>query len=351
MAPTGDDEVPAGGSAPNWPSPPPAAPPGRPPPPPTPQTAPPAPLYPHLPLPPRATAAATPPWAAPRRAGPRTSAAAGPPGRPGGTDGPFLERPGAVPATRSDGMVWVLLALVGFVLGQFVGLAFIYGVAGILGQVRQVPMISVAPVPPEWFVAASLVGLWVGLFGGAYLGSVARGTRRIATDLGIRFRPIDLLGIPIGVGGQIVVALMYAPFIHHIHNFNAPTTKLTGGSHGPSFVVIAVLTVVGAPFFEELFFRGLLFRSLLRLFQATGSRFRTGGAQVMAVGLAVILDGLLFGLAHAELQQLAGLAVFGCILAFVAMRTGRLGMNMVAHASFNLVAVLAIVHDRGGVIH
>jgi membrane protease YdiL (CAAX protease family) len=69
------------------------------------------------------------------------------------------------------------------------------------------------------------------------------------------------------------------------------------------------------------------------------------------VGLALVLDGLLFGLAHAELEQLAGLAVFGCILAFVAFKTQRLGMNMVSHATFNLVAVLAIVHDRAGFIH
>ena len=34
-----------------------------------------------------------------------------------------------------------------------------------------------------------------------------------------------------------------------------------------------------------------------------------------------------------------------------ASRTGRLGMNMVAHASFNLVAVLTILSQRGGLIH
>jgi len=331
MAPTGEDEVPSGGSAPNWPSPPPA------------------PLYPHLPPPPRAKAAPPTAWAAPRPAGPRTPASAGPPRRPGGAGRPFLERPGAVPATRNDGFVWVLLALVGFVLGQFVGLAFIYGVAGVLGQTSRVPMFSVASVPPEWFVAASLVGLWVGLFGGACLGSLARGTRRILVDLGIRFRPIDLVGIAIGLGGQIVVALMYAPFIHHIHNFNAPTTKLTGGSHGGGFALIAVLTVFGAPFFEEVFFRGLLFKGLARLFTPqtlTPSRRRTFG-----VVAAIVVDGALFGLAHGELVQLAGLATFGMVLAFISYRTGRLGMNIVSHASFNAVAVVAILHNGGGVIH
>jgi membrane protease YdiL (CAAX protease family) len=91
---------------------------------------------------------------------------------------------------------------------------------------------------------------------------------------------------------------------------------------------------------EELFFRGLLFKALVRLLTpvvATPSRSRAIG-----VVLAVIVDGLLFGLAHGEWVQLAGLALFGMVLAAVSYRTGRLGMNMVSHASFNLVAILSI---------
>ncbi len=65
----------------------------------------------------------------------------------------------------------------------------------------------------------------------------------------------------------------------------------------------------------------------------------------------VLLDGLLFGLAHAELEQLAGLAVFGCILAFVAFKTNRLGMNIVSHATFNLVAIVAIASSGSALIH
>jgi membrane protease YdiL (CAAX protease family) len=330
MAPTGDDEVPGSGVPPRWHSSPPIVPSVWPPP------APP-PAYPHLPPPP---GSAVGPWASPA-----------PPRRPAPPDGdrPFLDRPGSVPATRADGLVWVVFALVGFVVGQVVGLIFIYGVGGILGQAGRIPKFAVAAVPPEWFVGASLVGLWVGLFGGAVLGSVARGTRRLVADLGIRFRPIDLVGIAIGVGGQVVVAIMYAPFIHHIHNFNAPTTKLTGGAHGGGFVVIALLTVFGAPFVEEVFFRGLLLKGLARLLTPPGTEASTRRA--WGVVAAIILDGALFGLAHGELVQLAGLATFGMVLAVISYKTGRLGMNMVSHASFNAVAVVAILSSRGGVIH
>jgi membrane protease YdiL (CAAX protease family) len=71
---------------------------------------------------------------------------------------------------------------------------------------------------------------------------------------------------------------------------------------------------------------------------ATPSRARTAG-----VVLAVIADGILFGLAHGEFVQLAGLALFGIALAAISYRTGRLGMNMVAHASFNAVAIASIL--------
>jgi membrane protease YdiL (CAAX protease family) len=100
---------------------------------------------------------------------------------------------------------------------------------------------------------------------------------------------------------------------------------------------------------EELFFRGLIFKALARLFTPLGPGVTK--ARGVGVVLAVIADGLLFGLAHGEWVQLAGLALFGSVLAAVSYRTGRLGMNMLAHASFNLVAVITILNQRGAVIH
>jgi hypothetical protein len=255
------------------------------------------------------------------------------------------------PATRADGFVWVLFAAIGFLIGQVVALIAISIAAGVTGNGSRITAIQNLAAPPAWYIGSGLVGLWVGFAIGPVLASKVRGTRHLVADLGVVFRPVDLWGIAIGIGGQLLVTLIYLPFQSHLHDFNAPTTKLTGAAHGTTFLVISVLTVVGAPFFEELFFRGLLFRGLLGLVGGSRWRARAGVARVVIVGLAVVLDGALFGLAHGELEQLAGLAVFGCILAYVAFRTGRLGMNMVSHATFNLVAVLAIAHNRSGVIH
>ena len=245
--------------------------------------------------------------------------------------------------------MWLVYAVVGFVVGQLG--AVVFGlVAGIIAgkSASQLKDIASAPVPPEWYVVATLLGIWIGFVGAPWLVSRTQGTGHFVRDLGLRFRLIDLVGIAIGIGGQIVVALMYAPFQHEIHDFNGPSQKLTGASHGGGFVVIALATVILAPFMEELFFRGLLLKALVRLLTPLRA---AGGARAAAVVAAVIIDGLLFGLAHGEWIQLAGLAVFGMALAAVSYRTGRLGMNMVAHATFNLVAIIAIASNGNALIH
>ncbi len=261
----------------------------------------------------------------------------------------FLDVPGAPPATRGDGGNWILFALIGFAVGEIVAYLFVSIAAALAGEGGQIQKIADLSAPPEWYVGVSLVGLWVGFLSGPWIASKVRGTGHLIADLGVRFRPVDAAGLLIGVGSQYAIDYAYAPFITNSAKFGAPTTRLTGASHGWGFLAIAVLTVVGAPFFEELFFRGLLFKGLARVLcpVEVGPSTR----RVVGVVAAVVLDGLLFGLAHAEWEQFAGLAAFGMILAFVSYRTGRLGMNMVSHASFNLVAVVAVAYSRGAVIH
>lgn len=259
----------------------------------------------------------------------------------------FLDRAGVPPATRSAAGFWLLMGFLGFAIGEVVGTIFVTIAAVVDGQSGQLARLAAMAEPPEWYVGTSLVGLWVGFFLGPWIASRARGTARFFADLGVRFRLIDLWGLAIGVVAQYVLDALYAPFIKNVKNFTAPTHKLVGASHGWGYLAIAVLTVCGAPFFEEILFRGLAFKALARLF--TPARVGPSGRRTVGVAAAVVVDGVLFGLAHWELYQFAGLAVFGMALAVISYRTGRLGMNMVAHASFNLVAVLALLGSSGAV--
>jgi membrane protease YdiL (CAAX protease family) len=96
-------------------------------------------------------------------------------------------------------------------------------------------------------------------------------------------------------------------------------------------LMIAVAAVIGAPLFEELVFRGVVLHALLRW-----------GWTVAVVG-----SSMLFGLTHLNPELgisenaviLVSTTTTGCVLAWVAHRSERLGPSMVAHASFNLIAV------------
>ena len=119
--------------------------------------------------------------------------------------------------------MWLLYSLIGFLVGQLGALLLAYVAGTIAGKsAAQMTAIASASVPPEWYVVTTLLGLWVGFIGAPWLASRTQGTRHFFRDLGVRFRLIDLVGIAIGIGGQILVALIYLPFQHDIKNFNGP---------------------------------------------------------------------------------------------------------------------------------
>jgi membrane protease YdiL (CAAX protease family) len=197
---------------------------------------------------------------------------------------------------------------------------------------------SSAPIPVA-VTAADVAGLWLGLVGAALVASRTRGRNDLRADYGWGLgRWWDLpAGAALGLGCQyLLIPLLYLPFEqfdrHLSHQLSQPARHDTGAAHTVgSVAVLLLLLAVGAPIVEELFFRGLVLRALLG---------RT------PVPVAVVGSALLFALAHFEAIQFAGLAAFGVVLAVLAWRTGRLTPGIGAHAAFNAVAVLSVVHLR-----
>jgi membrane protease YdiL (CAAX protease family) len=180
-------------------------------------------------------------------------------------------------------------------------------------------------------LVAALVGLWVGLLGAPLLASRRKGSGSLATDFGFVVRWRDaLVGVPIGLGSQLLlVPLVYLPLQWFIDTdeLSKPAKDLADRAHGATYVVLGVLLVVGAPLVEELFFRGLLLRSIARRF---GDRWAVAGSAVA------------FGLAHFEPLLFPALVGLGVVLAILALRTGRLGPGIWAHAAFNSVVAIAL---------
>lgn len=248
---------------------------------------------------------------------------------------PLALRP---PLNIQSARIWFGIALGGFVAGYVASALLLTIFAAASGNLKNLSSLESLAIPPWWVTIASLVGLWIGFVGAVFLASRLRGSGNPFADMGLRIKRWDApVGIVIGVAGQFVVDLLYLPFEHLVpnlqHELSEPANRLTGGFHGADLAVISVLTVVAVPVIEELFFRGLLLQSMVRICRGAG---RIGPA------LATVVTGILFGLAHAEPVQLAGLALFGVVLSVMAYKTGRLGPCIFAHAGFNAFAVIAI---------
>ena len=184
--------------------------------------------------------------------------------------------------------------------------------------------------------AFSQAGLWAGMVGAAVMASRNKGAGRLSDDFGFRFRWSDLgVGLLVALAVQLLllpgIGLLLQPLLGE-PEVSGPVRELLDKSKGPAFLGLILSVAVGAPIVEELFFRGLLLRSLQRR---------------VPNGLAIFVSAVAFGLAHgsalpvdAVVLVMVSLTVFGAVLAMLAIRTGRLGAGIVAHAVFNLFTLL-----------
>lgn len=184
--------------------------------------------------------------------------------------------------------------------------------------------------------AFSQLGLWAGMVGAVVFASRTKGAGRLAEDFGFRGVWID---VTIGFGAALAVQLVVLPGIGLLlqpllgePDVSEPVRKMIDESRGPGYVLLLASVVVGAPLVEELFFRGLLLRSLQRRFSS-----------VPAIGLSAVAFGLAHGStlgANAVVLVMVSLTAFGAVLGLLASRTGRLGPSIMAHAFFNLITIV-----------
>jgi membrane protease YdiL (CAAX protease family) len=191
-----------------------------------------------------------------------------------------------------------------------------------------------ARTTPLWLVAVLELFLWLGLLGAPILAARTKGNG-VVSDFGLRVRALDVpLGLVIGVACQLVlVPLVSLPWIlvlgKDLDQLDDAARELADKATDPFGVaLLVVIVVIGAPVVEELFFRGLLQRSLLRKMGAVP---------------AVAISSFVFALTHFQLLQFPALWAFGAVLGVLAVRTGRLGSGILAHMAFNAVTVIALV--------
>jgi len=180
---------------------------------------------------------------------------------------------------------------------------------------------------PDWFLLAGALCLWVPQLALLFLFAKRAGTGSFVRDHRLQFRLVDLWGVPIGVLSQVLlVGLVTWPFREWFPDTFDPAKvedrarSLYDSAQGPWLIVLGFIVVLGAPFVEELVYRGFI---------QTGLQSRINDIA------ALLATAMLFAGIHGRVAELPGLFTFALILGVTLQMTRRLGMPILAHLAFN----------------
>jgi membrane protease YdiL (CAAX protease family) len=224
-----------------------------------------------------------------------------------------------------DAVIAFVLATLGGVLGETIAIVAT-GTKSVHGTIPETAPILLGAVLGQY-------GAW---FGWIYVAS-RKGFGSLRADFGL---VVDIARdwpmLPLGLGLEIVGAFVLLPISHFVHHTPQRVVHDLDTAHGAKLAVLAVTALVLAPVVEELFFRGLLLRSLHRR---------------MSAPAAVAISALAFGLAHVVFDfgsgvVLPALVALGMLSGYFAVRTGNLSRSILLHMGFNLLAVLVVLTNR-----
>jgi membrane protease YdiL (CAAX protease family) len=232
-----------------------------------------------------------------------------------------------VPGGRHRFNGWIALLAVGvFLLSSIIG-----GIFSVLGNQVSTATALVLGAGASYgslFLACWWISRW-------------RGTGRMASDYGLRYGDGDWWrGIVISFVARLAAVVVIAVVVLFSKDLAGSNTAVFD-AHKDSLAFVlcaAVVAVVMAPFFEELFFRGLILQSLEGSFPAP---------------VAIGGQGILFGLAHlggadgvGNVGLVLSLAAAGTVFGLCARRYQRIVPGMIAHACFNLPLVAVLLANR-----
>jgi membrane protease YdiL (CAAX protease family) len=185
-------------------------------------------------------------------------------------------------------------------------------------------------------LAAATGAAWLIMVAALAFTSNRYGTGRPGQDFvehyGLRFRPIDVVGVPVGVLGQLaIVPLVYLPLrelwpaTFSESELEERARELVDKASGWTIVLLVVVVVLGAPLVEELVYRGLLQRSM---------------SAALGVVPALVVMSIWFALMHPTPIEWPGLAVAGALFGAGLALTGRIGSSILTHAAFNATGLI-----------
>lgn len=186
-----------------------------------------------------------------------------------------------------------------------------------------------------------LLAAFAGQYGGIALALAVVARRKgrggLAADFGFGVAARDWPFLLAGVGLQVALGLALRPLADLAGDGDRQeVVRQVQDAAGLELVLLGLAAAVLAPVLEEVLFRGLLLRSLLRR---------------MPAAPAVAVSALVFGLVHltdwslGTAVVLPGLVAVGVVAGVQAVRTGSLSRPILLHVGFNALVVVAAFAD------
>ena len=220
---------------------------------------------------------------------------------------------------------WTVLDFTLVVLGGFLGAGIFVAFSLLWGE-------------GELLLVLGLAGQYLGHLGVLWL--LGRGKSN--PDLGFSIEAGDLRYLGLGLLLQLVLLVLFLPLTNYFfpegESVQQVGSALAGLESTAARVAAVVVAVVLAPVTEELAFRGVLLKAM-------GTRARN---TIIVVTALVFAAFHVLGLDPARLLEasavvLPQLFIVGTALAWVTLRSNRLGPAIFMHSGFNLLAAIVLL--------
>lgn len=227
--------------------------------------------------------------------------------------------------------------VIGFgALGLIIGLV----VAAASGDSLDLSDLTDQAALPMAVVAISAVAQQLGQLIWPWVVTKWKGISLVA-DWRFAFKPIDIvIGLCTGLGGLVLAGLAstLVSAIVRLDDVNEAnnTAILTDAEGTPWLWVILFVVIIGAPFSEELLFRGLVLRAFERRF---GPLWAVLGSTLTFTVVHYSQGGV-----AATIVLFTSIGVIGALLGLVTWHYNRLGPAIIAHVAFNTVGSLLALY-------
>ncbi len=209
---------------------------------------------------------------------------------------------------------------------------------GVIGVILTSIALAVLDIGPTAAVVTAELALVAFAFWFLIRRSRKRGTGSFTTDTGLTLHLRDWWAVPLGFALQIGIGLISAVVALLLLGEEGPLQEIgevvTVSSDAFEVLALGFLAVVLAPLLEEVLFRAVLLRGLLRR---------------VSVPAAIVISSALFSLIHLEsldvdqVPILVDTFLWGVVLAWFALRRGDLSFPLILHASANTLAVSSLL--------